>query len=173
MTVRWLGAEAIVDAAVAKLRTNMPVRIAAINTEKDDDITLTFPDDDRYYTAMRRVVAPGSPAIIVMEGPMTVVGADGPHSLETLTKLGVWVMDEDVDEERLADRLRRLSRAAVESLWDADPAEQLHDDDGNQVAWRIAPSGEETSPIFELESGGADLREFKLTVFNVQRREGD
>lgn len=173
MTVKFLGPEALVAAMVAKLQAEMPTRIAAINAEKADDVTVAVPSDDRYFTSALRTIAPGSPAVLVMDGPMSLSsGGEGPHSLLTVTQIAVWVMDEDSDEDRLGRRLQRLSRAAVESLWDGTPQEQLANSDGSQLAYNLRPHSTVPGRPFEPDQGGSNLREFYLTIFSATRLEG-
>lgn len=168
----WLGSEEIVDAAVAKLKNEMPGRVAAINARRNDQITAVCPSDNRYYTAALRLIPPGGPALLVMDGRMSVGRGEGTHSLGTSTSLGVWVIDEDSDEQRLARKLWRLSAATIESLWDGNPKEQLTTAAGAPLAWRITPAETVPGPAFEPEGNGAALRQFYLTVFTVQRLEG-
>lgn len=173
MTTKFLGAEVIVAAMKAKLQTEMPTRIAAINTEKNDDVTVTVPSNDRYFTAALRTIAPGGPAVLIMDGPMTLErGGEGPHSLLTVTTVAVWVMDEDSDEDRLGRRLQRLARAATESLWDGAPQEALANTDGSQLAYNLRPHSTVPGRPFEPDHGGANLREFYLSIFSVTRLEG-
>lgn len=171
----FLGPEAIVDAMVVKLRNNMLERIATINLEMDDDVQVVAPDDGRYFTAARRLIGPGGPAILVMDGPMTVVrGGEGPHSLLTEYLIAVWVMDEDQDEERLARRMQRLTRAVIESLWDAAPQEMLTDSDGRQVAYSLKPHSTVPGDQFDPQRPtGPILRAFYCTVFSATRLEGN
>lgn len=173
MTTPWLGSEVLVDAVVLKLQANMPTRITEINVEKADDVTVATPDNGRYFTAAKRLIPPPGPAILVMDGPMNIErGGDGPHSLITNTIIGVWAMDEDSDEQRLAKRLERLSRAIIESLWDGSPMEALAKTDGSQLAYSLRPNNTIPGHAFEPDHGGPNLREFYLTLFSVKRLEG-
>lgn len=170
----WLGPEAIVDAIVTKLQANMLSRVAAINLEKDDSIQVVAPGNDRYFKSARRLIPPPGPAILVMDGPMTLLSRnEGPHSLMTETMLAVWVMDEDGDEDRLARKLQRLTRAVIESLWDGDPQEMLTDVDGGQVAFNLKPHSTVPGDAFDPEHpAGPTLREFYCTIFTATRLEG-
>lgn len=166
------GSEVIVDAIAAKLKAEMPARVAAINTEKNDGITIHAPTDDRYFVAAKRVIAPGSPAVLVMDGPMGLGQGESFHELMTTTNIGVYVRDEDSDEEHLARKLQRLSRAVTESLWDGDPKEQLYTG-ATQVAWRIVPKQTVPGQAFEPQgaSPGTNLAAYYLTIFEVKRLE--
>lgn len=168
----FLGPEVLVDAIILKLQANMPARVAAINTEKNDTVVVGVPDNARYYTAALRVIPPPGPAVLVMDAPMQLVaGGEGPHSLLTDTQIQVWVMDEDSDEQRLGRRLQRLMRATIESLWDAAPLEALAKADGSQLAYLLRPQGTVPGRPFEPDHGGTNLREFYMTIFTVTRLE--
>lgn len=170
MTVRYQGAEVIVDAIVAKLKANMPQRAAAINTERADSILIEPPADGDYYTAAVRTLG-RAPAVLVMEGRTGLrTGAEGPHELMTDTRLAVYVYDEDGDEQRLGRKLQRQASAVVESLWDSDPKEQLASADG-LVAWRLIPVESTPGAAFEPEGDGAPWRAFYLWVFLASRIE--
>lgn len=174
MTTDWLGPEAIVDAIVVKLQKNMTQRVARINLQKTDDVGLAAPDESRYFKSAKRLIPPPGPAVLVMDGPMSVLPrSEGPHSLLTEVLVGVWVMDEDSDEDRLSRRIQRLSRAVIESIWDADPAEMLVDSDGNQVAYAVKPHSTVPGDAFDPQHpGGPTLREFYCTIFACTRLEG-
>jgi hypothetical protein len=168
VTVRYQGGELIVDALVAK--ANMPQRLLAINAEKADRILLEPPADSDYYTAAVRTIG-RAPAILVMEGTTTFPpGQEGPHSLMLNTRVAVYVLEEDSDEQRLGRKLQRQSSAVVESLWDSPPAEQLADANG-VVAWRIFPIESIPGPTFEPEGEGASWRQLFLWIFEVRRLE--
>jgi hypothetical protein len=170
----FLGSEVLVDAVIVKLQAEMLARVAKINLQNDDEVTIVAPNNDRYFTAALRLIPPPGPAILVMDGPMKLQrGGEGPHSLLTNTVVGVWVMDEDSDEQRLGRRLQRLSRAVIESLWDGAPQEMLVDVNGNQVGYNLRPGDTVPGPAFEPDHGdGPGLREFYLTTFTISRVEG-
>lgn len=168
------GPELIVRSVIAKLQENMPARAAAINAEFDDEVTISAPTAARYFTAAKRQIPPSGSAILVMDGRMTLdARGEGPHSLLTNTLVGVYVLDEHQDEETLASKLWRQSRAVVESLWDAPPQEQLfsYQGDGSQVAYQVIPMSTVPGRAFEPEGGGPSLRQFYLTTFRVTRLE--
>lgn len=172
MTFRWKGPEALVDAAVAKLKDNMATRIATINNEDTAGVTISVPSDDKYFTAAKRLYPPG-PCVVVFDGRVGLAAgkAEGSHQVMTDTTLGVYVLDDDMDEEHLNRKLQRLNAAAVESLLDGTPLEQLNDTAGTTLAWRIAFRESQPSPVFHPDSDGAPLRASRLTVFSVTRLE--
>lgn len=172
MTASFLGAEALVDAIVLKLKAEMPTRVLAINAEKNDGITVAIPDNARYFTSAVSLIPPPGPAVLVMDGPMRLnPGGEGPHSLLTQTQIAVWVMDEDQTEQSLARKLQRLNRAVIESLWDGAPKEALAKADGSQLAYSLLPEQTVPGRAFEPEGGGTQLRAFYLTIFSVIRLE--
>lgn len=171
MTATFKGSEVIVDAIVAKLKAEMATRVAAINTEKNDGITITAPASDRYFVAAQRSIAPGSPAVLVMDGPMSRDGrGESFHEVPTVTRIGVWVRDEDFVEETLARKLQRLSRAVIESLWDGTPKEELYTGT-TRIAWRIAPEATIPGPAFDPDGAGTNLAAYYITIFQVNRLE--
>lgn len=172
MTFRWKGPEAIIDAAVAKLQANMTARVATINSEDTVGVTIAAPDNAQYYTASQRLYPPG-PCIVVFDGRVGLKPGrqEGPHEVMTETTVGVYVIDQDMDEQNLNRKLQRLNAAAIESLLDGTPVEQLNDSGGNQIAWRIAFRESQASPVFHPDSDGAPLRASRVTVFSVTRLE--
>jgi len=168
----FLGPEALVDAVIAKLQANMAARVAAINAEKDDGITIVAPDNSRYFASAKRQIPPPGPAVLVMDGRMGLdARGEGPHTLSTTTSIGVYMLEEDADEETLARKLWRQSRAIVESLWDDQPKEQLLNADGSLLGWKILPTRTTPGPAYEPEGKGPSLRQFYLTTFTVSRLE--
>lgn len=172
MTFRFSGPELIVDAAVAKLRQFLPAHIQTINNEADDGITVLIPSDDAYYTASQRLY-PLKPCVVVFDGRTgKASGQEGVHTLTTDTLLGVYVIDDDMDEQRLDRKLKRLNAAAVEALLDEAPKEQLaHPNTGAQVAYRIAFRESQPSPVFHPDGDGAPLTASRVTIFTVTRLE--
>jgi hypothetical protein len=171
--MRFQGPELIVDAAVAKLRNNMPGLIQRINIEDDDQVTVDIPKDDAYYTASKRLYAI-VPCVVVFDGRTgrTPGRQEGPHQVMTDTLLGVYVIDQDMDEEHLDRKLKRMNAAAIEALLDGDPKEQLaHPNTGSTVSWQIQFRDSQPSPAFHPDGDGAPLRASRLSVFNVTRLE--
>lgn len=173
MSFRFRGPEVIVDAAVYKLRQNLAARIQQINAENDDDVSVGIPDDARYFTAAKRIYPPG-PCVVVFDGRTgrATTGGEGVHQVMTETLLGVYVIDDDADEEHLDRKLKRMNAAAIETLLDVPPAEQLsHPNTGDTVAWRIAFRETQPSPVFHPDGDGATLRASRVTIFTVTRLE--
>ncbi|HEY8723450.1 MAG TPA: hypothetical protein VIL92_06275 [Gaiellaceae bacterium] len=172
MTFRWKGPEAIIDAAVAKLQAGMSVHIATINSEDTAGVTITVPDTAQYFTAAQRLYPPG-PCVIVFDGRVGLAGGkqEGSHQVMTETTLGVYVLDDDMDEQHLNRKLQRLNAAAIETLLDDAPVERLNDAGGSQIAWRIAFRESQASPVFHPDSDGAPLRASRVTIFSATRLE--
>lgn len=171
--MRFQGPELIVDAAIAKLRGNMPGLIQRINIEDDDQVTVGIPTDEAYYTAAKRLYSI-LPCVVVFDGRTgrTPGRQEGPHQVMTDTSLGVYVIDQDMDEEHLDRKLKRMNAAAVEALLDGDPKEQLaHPNTGTLVGWRIEFRETVPSPHFHPDGDGAPLRASRLTIFSVTRLE--
>lgn len=170
--MRFSGPELIVDAAVAKLKQNLQARVQTINAEADDGIVVGLPDDGQYFTAAQRSYPPG-PSIVVFDGRTgKAAGQEGVHTLMTETLLGVYVIDEDMNEQNLDRKLKRMNAAAVESLLDGAPKEQLaHPNTGATVAFRIAFRESQPSPVFHPDGEGAPLRASRVSIFTVTRLE--
>jgi hypothetical protein len=172
MTFRWKGPEAIIDAAVAKLQAGMTTHITTINSEDTAGVTVSVPDTAQYFTAAQRLYPPG-PCVVVFDGRVGLAprGQEGAHQVMTETTLGVYVLDDDMDEQHLNRKLQRLNAAAIETLLDDAPVERLNDTGGNLIAWRIAFRESVPSPVFHPDGDGAPLRASRLTIFNVTRLE--
>lgn len=170
--MRFKGPELIVDAAVAKLKANLPDRIATINSEATDGLVVDTPDDGRYFTSAKRLYPPGT-CLVVFDGRTGRAAgrSEGAHQLMTDTLLGVYVITDDADEEHLDRKLKRLNAAAIEALLDGTPKEQLQAADGSLVAWQIQYRESTPSPLFHPDGDGAPLRASRLTVFSVARLE--
>lgn len=171
--MRFQGPELIVDAAIAKLRSNMPGLIQRLNIENDDQVTVGIPSDAAYFTAAQRTYPPG-PCVVVFDGRTGRKPGkqEGVHQVMTDTLLGVYVIDEDMNEQNLDRKLKRMNAAAVETLLDSDPKEQLsHPNTGATVAWRIEFRESQPSPVFHPDNDGAPLRASRLTIFSVTRLE--
>jgi hypothetical protein len=156
--------EYAVELAKAKLQANMPSRVADINADASlPRIDPLLSDQHTYYTSGLESI-PGTPAIIIAEGPASF-GEEGPHTLTLDLEIGVWVLEADPDRQVLGKRLQRQTRAVIESLWDSQPQEQL-----DSKAFRIMPTRTQPGRVFEPDQVD-QWRGFYLTVFNVQQIE--
>lgn len=150
--------------------SGLTARIAAINTAKADDITLGTPlENDFYLGGAVNIPSGRCPAYIVTDGGMGEAGMfteEGAHGLRYNFMAVVFMIDEDVDRQRLALRLLRLERAVIESLWDDDPKEQLVLDNGRQP--HIWPRMNRPGPVFDPEEQGQPFRQARAVVFEIQ-----
>jgi hypothetical protein len=105
-----------------KLQVNLPGRIAAINVEMDDDLTMIAPNDSSYFTG-RMADFPDCPAIFVMEGP-TRFKQEGPHGLLSAIQVLVYVFESGQTGDHLSKRLQRQVRSVIESLYEGEPRER-------------------------------------------------
>lgn len=165
--------EPIIEAVRQKLRDNMPGRVAVINADQSlPDLQPPLKAPDAYYTAPRNPLPPSMPAIVVMDGAMTIAqNNEGPHSLITETEIAVFIVDEHPDREVLGKRLQRLNRAVIESLWDGEPQERLVLADGSFAAFRIFPSRVTPGPMLDNPDRPDVPRSFQVTVFQVRQLE--
>lgn len=168
------GGEVLVDALVAKLKNGLGARIDTINSEYNDGIDLLTPTAGDYYTSGLSSI-PRAPAVIVAEGPMQLnPDLESPHSFITDTALGVYVLDQDTDRQRLGKRLQRLARAVIETAWDDAPLEQLVAVNGprpNQVcAYRLMVQGTQPGRVFDPETDDS-WRGFYLVTFRATQIE--
>jgi hypothetical protein len=173
--------EVIVDAAVAKLKAGMAARVATINADYNDAAVIAAPkttggsnplDGSDYFTAAQESFA-STPAIFVMEGPATLDAGESPHEFITVTKLLVFVADQDANRQVLGKKLQRLARAVIEVIWDDAPQEKLTAvaPFANQdAAWRIHLESTTPGRVFE-PSEGDELRGFYLIVFSAKQLE--
>lgn len=145
-TVR--GAEVVIDAMIAKLQAGLATRIATINAEKADAITVAAPATTDYLTAPLDTIS-RVPAIVVLDGSTDFnANPEGPHTLGSRLTIGVFVVDGDHDRQRLGRRLERLARAVVETLWDDDPKELLT----LTGCYRLQPISTSPGRVFEPDT---------------------
>ena len=156
--------EAIATAMIAKLREGMPARIAQINDQFGDEVVMRPPDDDHYFDGRMKNLAK-TPAIFVMEGP-TIFNQEGSHSFLTSTEMRVYVFESDQNGILLARRLRRQTRAMIETLWDDPPLARLEGSAYSLVPRRTSPGVALTNP----ESPDA-WQSFNVTVFRAEQEE--
>lgn len=114
--------EVVVDDMIAKLRAGLPGRLAAINVEMDDAITMIAPQDTDYFGG-RKADFPNTPSVFVMEGPARFK-QEGSHGLLSDFQILVYVFEAGQDGEQLRRRLQRQVRAIIECLFEDEPRER-------------------------------------------------
>ena len=170
--MNFKGGEVLVDALVAKLRNGVQTRIDLINTEYGDEITLTPPLD--FYTSGLSAI-PRAPALIVSEGPMQIdPELESPPGFITDTALGVYVLEQDSDRQRLGKRLQRQIRAVIECAIFDEPTKALVAVNGprpNQVcAYRLMIQGTQPGRVFDPDTDDS-YRGFYLVTFRATQVE--
>lgn len=166
--------ERVIDAAIAKLRGGMAARVAAINAEFNDAVTITPPLEQDFYP-FGVAPLPRSPAVVVTDGGSPEgpgFTEEGPHSFEYTAMLLVVVYDEDSDRERLGRKLLRQTRAAIETLWDDAPAERLEIVvNGVLNQPYIRPDRELPGRVFQPDDESSFWRATRVAVFTVTKSE--
>ena len=159
--------EAAIDGVIAKLRNGIDARVAAINTNASDDITITPPSEsDIYFGGVTAI--PRAPALIVFQLPTDGEHeAEGSHSFVWVADIGVAIVDEDYDRARVARKLLRQARAAIEVLWDDPPAEALQDG-----AFHLRFTRDDPGPVQEPSSEGSFWRAMHIAIFQVRSYQG-
>lgn len=158
--------EGVIDAAIAKLKLGMEARVAAINTEIADDVTITPPSADDYH-AFGFGGLSRAPAIVVTPRPTEgEAEAEGPHSFIYVCEFRVVIFDQDTDRQRLGRKLLRLGRAATACLWDDDPKEAL---DG---VFHIKFIRTDPGPVFEPDDDSSFWRSMYGVDFRAWQLEG-
>jgi hypothetical protein len=170
MTVALRLGETIIDAAIAKLVNGAAARCAAVNAEKNDQITIEAP-------AQGDIIPFGSPAgplqkapayVVTTFGESPVYQAEGPHGFVYGEQLAVMILEEDPDRQRVGRKLLRQQRAVVETLWDDPPREAL---DGS--AYTLQPVRHVPGPTFEPTSDTSAWRSYLIQIFVAQQMEGE
>jgi hypothetical protein len=165
--------EPVLDAIIFKLKNGVAARIAAINAETTDNVTLGVPlDDDFYLGGAANIPGGRTPAFIITDGGSAESGGfteEGPHSLVLTLSVIVFMLDEDSDRQRLARRLLRLERAVIETLWDDPPLERVIINDSDQPY--ISPVRVQPGPVFNPEVEGEPYRQWRAVVFTVLKHE--
>jgi len=159
--------EAALDGVIAKLRSGLPARVAAINSESPDDITITPPSEsDIYFGGVTAI--PRAPAFIVFQLPTDGEHeGEGSHSFIWLADIGVAVVEEDFDRQRLARKLLRQVRAVAEVIWDDAPKERLQDG-----AFHIQFVRDDPGPVQEPAAEESFWRAMHIAIFRVRSYEG-
>jgi len=159
-------AEDLTGAVVAKLKANLPTRIAAINAAATDDIVLSIPRDQDYYEVGIEAL-PQTPAIVVRE-MRSSFSLEGSHSLLSDTEVLVYVLEADPHRVILGKRLQRQAQAIIGALWDSDPYEKLTMSVGQNYS--IEPIATEPGRVFE-PAAPDDWRGFYVVVFRAKTLE--
>ena len=107
--------EGSIDAVKDYLNTNLGAKLAALDAEYDDGITLA--DIQAYYTAETMAI-PELPAIYVL-GDRTEPAAEGPSYIKAVHYITVAVLVTDANNETLRKKLYRNIRAIIELLREA------------------------------------------------------
>ena len=178
MTTLKLG-EVVVDAMIAKLKAGLGTRIDTINTAHAGDavpITVEKPrttggpsiDGSDYYTGgVNSIPDMGIPAIIVAEG-MAEYAKEGPHAFDFMPLVLVRVIDQAPEREILDRKLKRLTRAVIETLWDDAPKEAL-----TGSAYHLALYQSRPGPVSEPDIEVTSWRSHYDIVFRAVQSEGD
>ncbi len=162
-------AEVVIDAVIAKLQAGMPARVAAVNAEKADDVTIAAPSNDRYYVGGTDILTQTDPAVIVTELPAAGDWEwEGPDQLTVELLILVAVFDLDSDRERLARKLMRQARCAAEAVWDDSPRGALT----GGVAFHIRPVRVSPGPVFDPQEQRSMFTQLYGVVFEARRIEG-
>lgn len=157
--------EAVIDGVIAKLSAGMPARIAAINAETPDDWVLE-PPAEYYFGGVSEI--PAAPAAIIFQLPTDGEHeAEGPHSFVWIADIGVAIVEEDYDRQRLARKLLRQVKAVAEVLWDDEPREQLQDG-----AFHLKFVRDDPGPVQEPTAEGSFWRAMHIAIFRVRSYEG-
>lgn len=161
-------AEPVIDAMIAKLRAGMDARIQQINASAgDDQATINAPGAGDYYFGGTSDISQ-APAVIVFQLPTDGEHeAEGPHSFVWVAEIGVALVEQDHDRQRLARKLLRLNRAAVETLWDDEPRERLAGS-----AFQIKFVRDDPGPVQEPAADTSVWRAMHLAIFRVWQSEG-
>jgi hypothetical protein len=157
--------EAVIDGVIAKLREGMPARIAAINAQSADDWVLE-PPHEYYFGGVSEI--PLAPCAIVFQLPTEGEHeGEGPHSFVWVADVGVALVEQDYDRQRLARKLLRQVKASAEVLWDDPPPEQLQNG-----PFHVRFVRDDPGPVQEPQAEGAFWRAMHVAVFRVRSYEG-
>jgi hypothetical protein len=166
--------EYVLDAVIAKLKTGMTARIATINNDSGNvqAVVGTPLDQDFYLGGASSIPSGRYPAIIVTDGggnEGATFEEEGPHHLNLMLEVVVFILDEDSDRQRLARKLLRLEKAVVEVLWDDEPKERIIITNDDQPYLR--PARIQPGPVFNPEQDGEPYRQWRAVVFAVHKYE--
>lgn len=140
------GIEAVLNALQSKLTAGLPAKLAAIQAECADGISLDVPAGISIST---RAEIPGWPWLMVL--PDSSVPEHDPGQYMT-RQHWVWVVSwcQDFDESTLALKLIRTQRAATEVLVVGRRPGALGDSSGYSLNW----DRDEYGPIFQETEAG-------------------
>lgn len=141
--------EVAVQAVIAKLQGGWLNRINEINVEKADSVVCSAPDNSMFFMG-RMSQIPDYPAVFVMAGP-TTYREEGAHSMLSTIEIYVWICERDQTGPRIATRLMRQARAAIEVLYDDSPQEQAYVAGSTSVLgpYRIFPVRSTPGAVFQ------------------------
>lgn len=158
MTAKYTLIEDAVDALKTYLSENMEAKVAAINAERDDDITL---DDIKTYYVAEQQAIPEFPAILVLGDESAIDeqfgGLNGAHSVTVV------VVAAEPDPETLRKKLYRYTRAVTELTIEARVNE------GWEYIVRVAVIS--YSPLWTQGSGFMGDAQVKISMEKLE--EGD
>jgi hypothetical protein len=114
-----VGIEAVIDAMILKLQTDMPAKVTALNTEYADDYVLADIADSSYYWWMPKIergaVNIEFPAIVLINRPAGP-GAQNPSQIEMHFSVVVDVLVRGESGADVSRRVWRYNRAVKEIL---------------------------------------------------------
>jgi hypothetical protein len=160
--------EVIVDAAIAKLNTGLAARIAAINTEKNDSVTIVAPVNIYPFGKPQGLLADFPAYVVTVYGESPVYEKEGAHGFIYSEGLAVMVAEQDPDRERIGRKLLRHQRAIIETLWDDQPREQL-----TNSAFTLEPVKHIPGPTFEPTDERPVYEAYFIQVFIARQLEGE
>jgi hypothetical protein len=109
----YLLSEPLVTALVARLRTDLPAKVAEINAAATDGIVLPLPDPSRIYAfPPQGELLTDVPVIGVQDFPSTFDDDIG-SSVTGNHALGIVIWASDADQNTLAWKLRRYCQAVT------------------------------------------------------------
>ena len=114
-----VGIEAVVDAIVTKLQSDMPAKVAALNAAYADTHVLLVPTPANYYTELPDPIVPTftSPAIVVRQSTDRAnLPESNPEMYLTEYNVQVDVVVRSKDAHDLSRLLMRYTRAIKEIL---------------------------------------------------------
>lgn len=167
MTLTLNLSEVIVDAAIAKLTAGVAARIATINAADTRGIVVEAPYDI-FPFGLPGPLAQAPVYVVTPFGESPAYEKEGSHGFIYAETLGVMIVEEDADREKVGRKLLRHRRAIVETLWDDAPREAL-----TGSAFTLEPTRHVTGPTFDPNEDTANWRSFFIQLFVARQQEGD